>query len=115
MLEDCSTDGGDRLSPPGWPRGTRQIRLLRHAQNSGLSAARNTMLDAARGDYIWFLDSDDLLLPGSVRELQACLERFQTPDLVLCDSRTVREPFQLKHRLRGELLPAPLPARPAPG
>ena len=38
-----------------------------------------------------------------MRELQACLERFQAPDLVLCDFRTVREPFQLKHRLRGEL------------
>jgi hypothetical protein len=103
MLEDCSTDGSDRLAAELAARHAPQVRLLRHAQNGGLSAARNTLLDAAQGDYVWFLDSDDLLLPGSVRDLQACLERFQAPDLVLCDFRTVRERFQLKHRLRGEL------------
>lgn len=102
MLEDCSTDGTEQLAAQLAERHAPVVRLLRHARNGGLSAARNTLLDAARGEYVWFLDSDDLLMPGAVPGLQSCI-REHRPDLVLCDFRTVRDRFQLKHRLRGEL------------
>jgi len=103
MLEDCSTDGSARLAQQLAERYAPQVRLLRHTANGGLSAARNTLIDAAQGDYLWFLDSDDILLPGAVRSLKACIVQHAQPDLVLCDFRTLREPFQFKHRLRGEL------------
>lgn len=103
LLDDCSTDGSAALAQQLADRHAPQVRLLRHSCNGGLSAARNTLIDAARGDYLWFLDSDDVLMPGAVPSLRSSVERHGQPDLVLCDFRTLRDPFKLKHRLRGEL------------
>lgn len=101
LVDDCSTDGSGALMQE-LAGGRAQVRCLRHERNSGLSAARNTLLAQARGDYVWFLDSDDFLEPGAIAGLRAIVAG-QAPDLVLCDFRMLREPMRLKHRLRGEL------------
>lgn len=36
-----------------------RIRVVRHEKNRGLGPARNTGMDEARGEYIWFMDPDD--------------------------------------------------------
>lgn len=101
VLDDCSTDGSRALMEQLAQRWPGRLTLMRHAVNQGLSAARNTMIDAARGEYLWFLDSDDKLLPGALAGLQATVQRH-APDAVLCDFTVWRERTQLKHRLRGE-------------
>ena len=43
-----------------------RVRVI-HQANGGLSAARNTGIEAARGDFFAFVDSDDLLEPDTLR------------------------------------------------
>ena len=101
VLDDRSTDGSWALMQRLAGRWPGRFELLRHERNGGLSAARNTMIDAATGDYLWFLDSDDRLLPGAIAGLRAIV-RAHAPDVVLCDFQVWREQVRLKHRLRGE-------------
>jgi glycosyltransferase involved in cell wall biosynthesis len=56
VVDDASTDGTpEAVTALQEPR----IRLIRHARNRGAAAARNTGIEAAQGDWIAFLDSDD--------------------------------------------------------
>jgi glycosyltransferase involved in cell wall biosynthesis len=56
VVDDASTDGTvEAVVALQEPR----IRIMRHARNRGAAAARNTGIEAAQGDWIAFLDSDD--------------------------------------------------------
>ena len=52
------------------------LRLIRHERNSGAAAARNTAVAAAEGEFVAFLDSDDIWLPGKLsRQVSEMLQR----------------------------------------
>jgi hypothetical protein len=59
------------------------VTLVRQ-QNQGISGARNRLLAAATGDYVQWLDADDLLLPGTLDALDEAIAAHH-PDLVACD------------------------------
>ena len=62
--------------------GNIQFRILHHEQNRGLSAARNTGIDAATGDYILFIDSDDMITDDCVEKLMAPVLADRTVEMV---------------------------------
>lgn len=63
VIDDGSADGSWDLIKD--QEGIRALRI----EHFGVSSARNAGLQAATGEYIRFLDSDDLLLPGSTARL----------------------------------------------
>ncbi|MEU0135322.1 glycosyltransferase family 2 protein [Streptomyces sp. NPDC006296] len=103
LVDDCSTDGTAGLLRRAQD-GVPGVTVLRHERNAGLAAARNTGLDAARGEYIAFLDGDDWLAPGHYARLLDRTEAlgcaFVRTDHVQVTgtSRTVR---RVPHGLRG--------------
>jgi len=68
-----------------------RIRYVRHEQNKGLSAARNTGLRQARGKYITFLDADDYFLPHKLMTQAVFLEKYPQYGLVGGGSMRVDE------------------------
>lgn len=69
-----------------------RIRLLTHAENKGISPARNTALNAALGDYIASLDSDDVAHPTRLAQQVAFLDA--NPDVGILGSALERIVFQ---------------------
>jgi glycosyltransferase involved in cell wall biosynthesis len=76
VIDDGSTDDSARIASSFGPA----VRVIRQ-ENQGESAARNRGIEAATGDWVAFLDADDLWLPTKL-ERQAELIRSATADVV---------------------------------
>lgn len=73
MVNDCSPDGSLAIAQQ-FAASDQRICIVSHEVNRGLSAARNTGLEAAQGRYVWFPDLDDrydfTLLQNAYNSLQ---------------------------------------------
>lgn len=79
VINDGSLDGSidivERLQHEH-PRGN-DIRILYNKQNSGVGVTRNRILDEAKGRYIYFLDSDDLIEPDTIQSMHEKIDERQ--------------------------------------
>ena len=81
LVDDGSTDGSGEVCDEYAGRDER-IRVI-HQANRGLSGARNMGLDDARGEYIAFVDSDDLVSTNYVETLYELLMKYEA-DIAAC-------------------------------
>ena len=90
IVDDCSTDKGMDVVKKAVSAylGPIVFKILHHEHNRGLSAARNTGMDAATGDYLFFLDSDDEISADCIERLAATLKEMHY-DLIVGSVRTV--------------------------
>lgn len=76
LVDDGSTDSSGHICDE-YEKVDKKIRVV-HQKNQGLSGARNTGFVNAKGKYVYFLDSDDWILPETLEELVKKAEREKT-------------------------------------
>ena len=89
VVDDCSTDGSLELIREFWPKDAPPCVLLRNERNEGPSVSRNRGIEAARGEYLGFVDSDDTISPEYLSTLFRLAEAGN--DYAGCASRRVFE------------------------
>jgi hypothetical protein len=89
VVDDGSTD--DSATRAGaWATRDRRVRVIRQP-NAGVGAARNAGLAAATGEFVGFLDADDLIEPEKLERQSAILGGDPSIGLVLCDGWLIDE------------------------
>ena len=84
LVDDCGNDNSIELAQEFIKiyHGNINFKFLYHEHNKGQSAARNTALRFAKGDYVFFLDSDDVIPSNSIASLMALATRYPQADFI---------------------------------
>src|SRR5687768_3250471 len=96
VIDDCSSDNTQQILEPHLKSG--KVRYIRHDRNSERAKARNTGMENARGDFLTFLDSDDLMYPTNLEDAAAYVRA--NPEIKLFHNlcELVDEENRLLHR-----------------
>lgn len=84
VVDDCSTDATVDLVKKTFGSG---VRVLQLAARGGQGAARNAGARVARGEFVGFLDSDDIWLPGKLEAELRVFAEFPEANAVISDSQ----------------------------
>lgn len=88
LVDDGSIDGSGRICDD-WAAAHSCFRVI-HKINGGLSDARNTGLDAATGEYVAFVDSDDYIAPDMLQKLYEAMS-VSNAEMGICNFLNVDE------------------------
>jgi glycosyltransferase involved in cell wall biosynthesis len=92
VIDDASTDDSVKVIQEYCDKDNR-FQLIQHKENKGPSAARNTGINAAKGEYIMFLDSDDAYTHTAAEVLYTTAEMY-TADVVRGEVAIVGEDYK---------------------
>lgn len=82
-IDDASPDGCGKILDARAERDPR-LRVVHLSANGGPGHARNIGLELAAGEYVWFVDGDDVVADGAVELITQRLGR-ESPDVLLID------------------------------
>lgn len=82
VVDDGSEDGTWEFLE-AQRKSRKEMQIFRHSKNLGVSEARNTGLKEATGKYVFYLDSDDPLLEGALKQIEYILLKREPAILVL--------------------------------
>ena len=115
LVDDCSSDGSWQVITE-YAASHPEIVCFRQPENMGAGAARNKALELARGQYVAFLDADDLWYPRKIEKQVALLnekngafsytaiEMIDGEGKVVKKKRKVKEIFNYKKLLRNTMI-----------
>lgn len=81
-IDDCTLDNSINIVKK-YMRADSRIRLINHKENRGLGGGRNTGIREAKGEYIAFIDSDDVLDLKMLEKLEKAITKHDV-DAVVC-------------------------------
>lgn len=85
IVDDCSTDNSMNVAMSFNSKFDARLRIAKLSKNSGYPGVpRNFAIEEARGDYVYFLDSDDFLSATALEDLYVVAEKFNA-DVVHAD------------------------------
>lgn len=96
LIDDGSSDASPEICDRYAESDQRVIVI--HKQNAGPSAARNTGIEKAKGDFIVFVDSDDLIQEQMLEKMVYAVTKYQT-DLAMCGYERFRNDWEQKFRI----------------
>ena len=64
-------------------QGGISFSIIHHEHNKGLSGARNTGINHATGDYLYFLDSDDSIIPNTIESMVKKIVKYPNAQIVI--------------------------------
>ena len=84
IVDDCGPDNSAAIAKHFIDsyHGDIRFTFIQREKNGGLSAARNTGIESATGEYVYFLDSDDTILPECMELMYGYIEKYGKVDLV---------------------------------
>jgi N-acetylglucosaminyl-diphospho-decaprenol L-rhamnosyltransferase len=115
LVDNASLDGTSEMAQTLFPR----VRYIRNSSNIGFAASANKGYLASKGDYILFLNSDTVLIPGEIPKMLGFMESdaragIAGPQLVYPDMKRQRS-FAFLPCLLFEIVPQSLLERIMPG
>lgn len=93
FVNDGSTDGSLALLHKFKDQSKCPVKII-NIVNSGVSAARNFGAKAAIGDYICFIDADDMLDINYIKYMLSALEKFGKCKLAICKKNIISEEYK---------------------
>lgn len=83
LVNDCTPDNSMKIAYKVISQycGSIDIKTICHYENKGLSAARNSGIEASTGEYLFFLDSDDEITPTCIETLANLVYKYKDVDI----------------------------------
>jgi teichuronic acid biosynthesis glycosyltransferase TuaG len=104
IVDDCSTDASSEIIS-NYMLNNKNVIYIRHETNRGAAVARNTGIHSARGQFIAFLDSDDVWVKTKIerqirhmREKKACF-CFTAYDMIDSNGQQIKGKIKIKEHV----------------
>jgi len=91
IADDASPEPGKRLAVAAFAGEDPRIKFVQRETNGGIAAATNSALALATGEFVAFLDHDDILAERALYEIAAELDLHPNADLIFSDEDKVDE------------------------